>query len=76
VVEGGLLAGDLRGLSGFNLVFDWLLLPNRRRTCSGDIGRFLLLLGVVLLAVLKLGFDPKYVPKNKKRQYLANNWHL
>lgn len=69
-MEGGLLAGDLLGLSIFVLAVG-LLEPNSRRTCSGEIGRFLLLEVEGVRPdeddVEKLGLEPRYVPEKKTK---------
>lgn len=75
VVEAGLEAGDLLERSPVAVgilppaALCWLF-PNIRNTCSGEIGLFLLLLGVVLPPTPpppppKLEFEPKYVPETK-----------
>lgn len=60
MVEGGLLAGERRGRSTFVLMMEeGLLVPKSLRTCSGDIGRFLLFVDEGVLVALKFGFEPK-----------------
>lgn len=60
-MEGGLLAGDLLGRSIFVLTAG-LLEPKSRMTCSGEIGRFLLLEVEGVRTeddVEKLGLEPR-----------------